>query len=134
MTASSRLYCAFDASSAGCVLLRIPSSLGRRCRSPHNWKERQVLTRGYKAPHAQSARFLGVVVRDRRDRAGIHWGQNRAREGRMKIQIRVESHAGYRADEYPLRFVLRERPFEVLEVEDRWYSPATTYFRVRADD
>jgi hypothetical protein len=52
----------------------------------------------------------------------------------MKIQIRVESHAGYRADEYPLRFVLRERPFEVVEVEDRWYSPATTYFRVRADD
>jgi hypothetical protein len=52
----------------------------------------------------------------------------------MKIQIRVESHAGYRADEYPLRFVLRERPFEVLEVEDRWYSPGQTYFRVRADD
>ena len=54
---------------------------------------------------------------------GYTGDQNRAWEGRMKIQIRVESHAGYRADEYPLRFVLRERPFEVLEVEDRWYSP-----------
>ena len=52
----------------------------------------------------------------------------------MKICIRVESHAGYRADEYPLRFVLRERLFEVIEVEDRWYSPGATYFRVRAED
>lgn len=52
----------------------------------------------------------------------------------MKIHIRVESHAGYRADEYPLRFVLRERLFEVIEVEDRWYSPGATYFRVRAED
>ena len=52
----------------------------------------------------------------------------------MKIQIRVERHAGYRADEYPLRFALRGRVFEVIEVEDRWYSPGATYFRVRAED
>jgi hypothetical protein len=52
----------------------------------------------------------------------------------MKIQVRVECHAGYRADEYPLRFELRGRQFEVNEVEDRWYSPGTTYFRVRAED
>jgi hypothetical protein len=52
----------------------------------------------------------------------------------MKIDIRVECHAGYRAEEYPLRFILRGRLFEVLEVEDRWYSPGTIYFRVRAED
>jgi hypothetical protein len=49
-------------------------------------------------------------------------------------EIRVECYAGYRADERPLRFVLRGHLFEVSDVEDRWYSPGVTYFRVRADD
>ena len=49
-------------------------------------------------------------------------------------EIRVECYAGYRADERPLRFSLRGRSFEIQEVEDRWYSPGATYFRVRADD
>jgi hypothetical protein len=48
--------------------------------------------------------------------------------------IRVECYAGYRADERPLRFTLRGRVFEVVDVEDRWYSPGAIYFRVRADD
>ena len=52
----------------------------------------------------------------------------------MTIQIRVECHAGYKADERPLRFILRGRLFEVTEVEDRWYSPGAIYFRVRAED
>lgn len=49
-------------------------------------------------------------------------------------QILVECYAGYRADERPLRFILRGRTFSVDEVEDRWYSPDAIYFRVRADD
>jgi hypothetical protein len=49
-------------------------------------------------------------------------------------EIRVECHAGYRADQHPLRFLLRGRLFEVAEVEDRWYSPGAIYFRVRADN
>ncbi len=48
--------------------------------------------------------------------------------------IQVECYAGYRSDERPLRFSLRGRIFQVAEVEDRWYSPAAIYFRVRADD
>ncbi len=48
--------------------------------------------------------------------------------------IRVECHAGYRADERPLRFAIRGRVFEVAEVDDQWYSPEARYFRVRADD
>ena len=48
--------------------------------------------------------------------------------------IRVECYAGYRADERPLRFFLCGHLFEVLAVEDRWYSPAAVYFRVQADD
>jgi hypothetical protein len=49
-------------------------------------------------------------------------------------EIRVECYSGYRADEKPLRFVLRGREFEVAEVEDRWYSPGAVYFRVQAND
>ena len=49
-------------------------------------------------------------------------------------EIRVECYAGYRADERPLRFILRGRSFEVAEVDDRWYSPGVIYFRVRATD
>lgn len=50
------------------------------------------------------------------------------------LEIRVECYSGYRADERPLRFEFRGRPFEVAEVEDRWYSPGAVYFRVRATD
>ena len=50
------------------------------------------------------------------------------------LEIRVECYAGYRADERPLSFELCSRRFEVAEVEDRWYSPGATYFRVRATD
>jgi hypothetical protein len=48
--------------------------------------------------------------------------------------MRVECYAGHRADERPLRFVLRGRQFEVSELDGRWYSPDASYFRVRADD
>lgn len=48
--------------------------------------------------------------------------------------IHVECHAGYRADERPLRFAIRDRLFEVREVDGQWYSPEATYFRVVADD
>lgn len=48
--------------------------------------------------------------------------------------IRVECYSGYRADERPSRFALREKTLEVLRIEDRWYDPAATYFRVIADD
>jgi len=51
-----------------------------------------------------------------------------------KDDLQVECYAGYRADERPLRFVLRGRPYLVELVEDRWYSPGAVFFRVLADD
>lgn len=48
--------------------------------------------------------------------------------------VRVETHSGYKADERPLRLHLGERTLEVVAVEDRWYSPGETYFRVLTDD
>ncbi len=49
-------------------------------------------------------------------------------------EIRVECYSGHRADERPLRFTIRDRVFDVRQVDDQWYSPDATYFRVLADD
>ena len=49
-------------------------------------------------------------------------------------KIRVESYAGYKADQYPIRFALGSHVLEVEEVQDQWYSPSAHYFRVRAND
>jgi hypothetical protein len=50
------------------------------------------------------------------------------------MKVRVECHSGYKADERPVRFFLGERAYQVLEVQDRWYGPESSYFKVRADD
>jgi hypothetical protein len=47
--------------------------------------------------------------------------------------VRVECHSGYRSEERPVRIVFEAQTLEVAEVEDRWYSPGATYFRVRAE-
>lgn len=47
------------------------------------------------------------------------------------VKVEVECYAGYRGDERPVRVRLGEQVLEVVEVEDRWYSPGETYFRVR---
>ena len=47
------------------------------------------------------------------------------------MKVEVECYAGYRRDERPVRLRLGERMLEVEDVEDRWYSPGETYFRVR---
>jgi hypothetical protein len=48
--------------------------------------------------------------------------------------VRVESYSGFKADERPLRLHLAERTLEVVAVEDQWYSPGETYFRVLTND
>jgi hypothetical protein len=65
-------------------------------------------------------------MRDLRSRESV--------SGETMNEIRVECYAGHRADERPLRFVLRGRNFEVSELDGRWYSPEASYFRVRAED
>jgi len=44
--------------------------------------------------------------------------------------LHVECYSGYKADERPIRLQLSDQMVEVAEVEDRWYSPGATYFRV----
>jgi hypothetical protein len=50
----------------------------------------------------------------------------------MKL-IQVQCYSGYRDDERPTRMKLDEQFVEIVEVEDRWYSPGETYFRVRVE-
>jgi hypothetical protein len=49
-------------------------------------------------------------------------------------RVSVECYAGYRAVERPMRLTLGEQTLEIAEVEDRWYSPGATYFRVLAEN
>ena len=46
----------------------------------------------------------------------------------------MECYSGFKADERPVRFFLGERGYQVLEIQDQWYGPESTYFKVRADD
>ena len=50
------------------------------------------------------------------------------------IPVRVETYSGHKGDERPLRFKIGDRAFEVMEIDDQWYSPDAIYFRVKADD
>jgi hypothetical protein len=50
---------------------------------------------------------------------------------RVEKHVQVETYSGYKADERPVRVTLDDRVHEVAEVEDRWYSPGATFFRVR---
>ena len=45
--------------------------------------------------------------------------------------VRVECYAGYKGDERPVKLQIADQMLDVAEVEDRWYSPGATYFRVR---
>jgi hypothetical protein len=45
-------------------------------------------------------------------------------------RLRVACYAGYKGDQHPVRVFLDEQMLEVACVEDRWYSPGFTYFRV----
>lgn len=49
-------------------------------------------------------------------------------------EIHVECYSGHRAEERPLSFSTGERTYIVVRLDDRWYSPGATYFRVLADD
>jgi hypothetical protein len=44
--------------------------------------------------------------------------------------VHVECYAGYKGDERPINLQIADQMVEVADVEDRWYSPGATYFRV----
>jgi hypothetical protein len=59
------------------------------------------------------------------------WPRAAKEPGRVADKLlRVECYAGYKGDERPVKLQIDERMLEITEVEDRWYSPGATYFRV----
>jgi len=49
-------------------------------------------------------------------------------------RVKVESYAGHKADQQPIRFYLENRCHEIEAILKQWQEPAATYWRVRADD
>jgi hypothetical protein len=49
----------------------------------------------------------------------------------LEKHIQVETYSLYKADERPVRVAIDGQTVEIAEVEDRWYSPGSTFFRVR---
>lgn len=47
-----------------------------------------------------------------------------------ELLVRVECYAGYKGDERPVRVYFGDRSMQVVAIEDRWYSPGATFFRV----
>lgn len=45
-------------------------------------------------------------------------------------RVRVECYSGYKGEERPVRIVFGAQSLDIVEVEDRWYSPGATFFRV----
>jgi hypothetical protein len=52
----------------------------------------------------------------------------------MQIKIAVKTYSGYKADEYPKSFLMDNVRYTVMDIEDRWYDPDYSCFKVFADD
>ena len=50
------------------------------------------------------------------------------------MELRVECYSGYRGEETPRRFWLRETLVEIKEIVDRWLDPEHRYFKVVGHD
>ena len=50
------------------------------------------------------------------------------------VSVKVESYAGSRGEEYPLRFYLHGRKIEINNIEKRWITPGCRCFKVLAAD
>ena len=52
----------------------------------------------------------------------------------LRMSIRVECYAGFRAEQEPLAFWLAERRVVVRAIVDRWLAPRERWFKVDADN
>jgi len=50
------------------------------------------------------------------------------------MKLRVECYAGHKADQRPIKFWLGDALHFVESIDDQWYGPSASYFRVHADD
>jgi hypothetical protein len=59
---------------------------------------------------------------------------------RQFFPVRVETHSGYKSDEFPVAFIYHNIRHTVVKVLDRWYEggvessrPTLNYFKVTTD-
>jgi hypothetical protein len=50
------------------------------------------------------------------------------------VKLRVESYAGHKADQRPVKFWLGDVSHFVETIDDQWYGTDSLYFRIQADD
>jgi len=50
------------------------------------------------------------------------------------MHIKVQCYSGYRGDETPRCFWIKDREVAVREVIDRWLAPDHRYFKISGDD
>jgi hypothetical protein len=48
--------------------------------------------------------------------------------------VEVDCYSGHKADERPARLKLPGEILEIAELEDRWYSPGESVFRVKVNN
>ncbi len=46
----------------------------------------------------------------------------------------IQTHSGYKSDEFPLWFEVDGIRFEIITIEDRWYDVSYEVFRVFANN
>lgn len=54
-------------------------------------------------------------------------------DSRLKF-LNVTCYSGYKSDERPVKFTLRNRTLMVEQIIDRWYGPNNSYYKILADD
>ena len=50
------------------------------------------------------------------------------------VKIEVACYSGHKADERPIKFSLGDTVLFVDSIQEQWYGPEDSYFRVLADD
>lgn len=55
-------------------------------------------------------------------------------EEKCPEKLQVESYSGYKANERPTLFCLKDRRVGIVDIIDRWYGTSHDFFKVLADD
>jgi hypothetical protein len=55
-------------------------------------------------------------------------------EEKCAEKLQVESYSGYKANERPTLFFLKDRRVGIVDIIDRWYGIDHDFFKVLADD
>lgn len=55
-------------------------------------------------------------------------------EEKCPEKLQVQSYSGYKANERPTLFSLKDRRVGIVDIIDRWYGTDHDFFKVLADD